>query len=699
MNEDRTKRKLTAIFSADVVGYSRLMEEDEAWTIQSLRENKRLLSKLIEEYDGRVIDAPGDNLLAEFNSVINAVESAVRIQQELKKKNDALIESRRMRFRIGVNLGDVVEEDGRIYGDGVNIAARLEGLTDPGGICISRRTYDHVKTRLGLGYEYLGEHIVKNISEPVRVYRVLMGSENAGKVIGEKKASKMISRRLAMTTFIALIIIAAGSLSWNIYSHQSRKMEQASEPARVHALVNVAEAPKTIAVLPFEDLSPEKDQQYFADGVSEEIINYLSQIPDLTVIARTSSFSFKGTTKKIQEIASELGVANILEGSVRKSVDALRITAQLVKAADGSHLWSKTYDKEFNVEEIFSVQKDIAAAVANELKVTFGIEESPDQLGGTVNVDAYDLYLLAKEQSANGDLDLALNNLEAAIDLDPEFALAWVFRADYLLFSGELDESLKSAQKAVELEPNLVEAYTGLAGIWFEKGEYIKAGLAFQKASELTTKPLGTIPYYMGRLRELGYLERSRGVIEAALITDPLNTLCLEIATDIYGLLGDSQRAEETYERAKAMNEKNPAWKGFDPIDETITRARLGSGNEVSRDDILSSNPIMVKLKNYIGSPEEGLAELRRLINVDDYQDPISRMNIGMWAAYFGDPEFVITALRSYNHCFWYPSMKQVRQLPRFKELVREYGLVDYWEHFGWPGLCHPTDDGDFECD
>lgn len=162
MDQDSTKRKLSGILSADVVGYSHLMEEDEAWTIKSLEENKRLMGELIEEYEGRVIDALGDNLLAEFNSMINAVECAVKIQQELKKKNDNLIESRRMHFRIGVNLGDVIEEDGRIYGSGVNIAARLEALTEPGGICISRRTYDHVKTRLDLGYEYLGEHNVKN---------------------------------------------------------------------------------------------------------------------------------------------------------------------------------------------------------------------------------------------------------------------------------------------------------------------------------------------------------------------------------------------------------------------------------------------------------------------------------------------------------------------------------------------------------
>ena len=205
MNQDRTKRKLTAILSADVAGFSRLMEKDEEWTIKSLEENKQLISEYIEEYEGRVVDAPGDNLLAEFNSVTNAVECAVKIQEKLKTNNSMLPENQRMEFRIGVNLGEVVEEDGRIYGNGVNIAARLEGLTEPGGVCISRKAYDHVKMSLDLGYEYLGEHDVKNISEPVRIYRVLTGSEYAGKVFGEKKFLSRISRRAAIAAFIILL--------------------------------------------------------------------------------------------------------------------------------------------------------------------------------------------------------------------------------------------------------------------------------------------------------------------------------------------------------------------------------------------------------------------------------------------------------------------------------------------------------------
>ena len=242
MSQERTKRKLTAILSADVVGYSRLMEADEAWTIQSLEENKRLIVELVEEYKGRVVDAPGDNVLVEFNSVINAVECAVEMQKKLNKKNSKLMEDHRMNFRIGVNLGDVVEEDGRIYGNGVNIAARLEGLADPGGICISGTAYDQVIRKLDLEYEHLGEHNVKNISEPIRVYRLLMGSETAGnkevreigRVTAPAKQQYLWTAWSAttlglpwVTAAIAITAIIVGLLIWNLKSTTSPKPRQA----------------------------------------------------------------------------------------------------------------------------------------------------------------------------------------------------------------------------------------------------------------------------------------------------------------------------------------------------------------------------------------------------------------------------------------------------------------------------------------
>jgi adenylate cyclase len=316
MTEKRARRKLSGILSADAVGYSRLMQEDEASTIRTLEDSKRLMGKLIERFKGRVVDAPGDNLLAEFSSVVDATECAVQIQQELKTKNVELPDDRKMQFRIGVNLGDVVEEADRIYGDGVNIAARLEGLAEPGGICISRTAYDHVKNKLEVGYEYLGEHSVKNIAEPVRVYRVLMEPEAVGKVIGEKRFLGRFSRKTAMSAIILLVIVAGVLIGWNIYLQQSKKVEPASLDKMLYPLPDNP----SIAVLPFDNMSADPEQEYFSDGITEEIITALTKVPNIFVIARNSTFAYKGKPVKIKQVSEELGVRYVLEGGVGRSL-------------------------------------------------------------------------------------------------------------------------------------------------------------------------------------------------------------------------------------------------------------------------------------------------------------------------------------------------------------------------------------------
>ena len=308
MNEERDKRKLSAVLSADAKGYSRLMGEDESGTVRTLKEYREIMAKLIRRYRGRVVDSPGDNLLAEYASVVDAVDSAVEIQKELKLKNDELPENRRMEFRIGVNLGDVVEDGESIYGDGVNIAARVERLADGGGVCISGTAYDQIGKKLPFGYEYLGEQTVKNIEKPVRVYRVLMESEAAGKVIGEKRFLGGISRRTAISAIIILIMVAGALIGWNIYLHQSKRIEPASLDKMAHPLPDKP----SIAVLPFDNMSEDPKHEYFADAVSENIITALSKIEKLFVIARNSTFTYKGKPVKVQKIAEDLGVRNVI---------------------------------------------------------------------------------------------------------------------------------------------------------------------------------------------------------------------------------------------------------------------------------------------------------------------------------------------------------------------------------------------------
>jgi TolB-like protein len=335
--EERAKRKLSAILSADVKGYSRLMGEDELGTVRTLEAYREMIAEVIRNFGGRVVDSPGDNLLAEFSSVVDAVESAVEIQKGLKSKNEGLPENRRMEFRIGINLGDVIEEGERIYGDGVNVAARIEGLAEGGGICISGTAFDQVQGKLGLEFEYLGEQPVKNIKNPVRIYRV--------------------------------------------------KMESFVSPVGMKRELPLPDKP-SIAVLPFLNMSGDPEQEYFSDGISEDIITALSQLPEMFVIARNSTFIYKGKSVNVHQVGRELGVKYVLEGSVRKAGKRVRITAQLIDATTGHHLWAERYDRD--LEDIFALQDEITLRIltAIQVKLTDG-DQARLYDKGTENIEAY----------------------------------------------------------------------------------------------------------------------------------------------------------------------------------------------------------------------------------------------------------------------------------------------------------------------
>ncbi len=285
MAKEGFKRKLTAILSADVKGYSRLMGDDEEATIHTITEYRKIITEQVKQHEGRVVDSPGDNVLAEFASVVNALKCAVQTQKEIAEQNKNLPENRKMEFRIGVNLGDIAEDGDRIYGDGVNVAARIESLAEAGGICISHTAYDQVKKKIALG----GERSVKNIDEPVRVYRVLTAPEHAGLVIGEKTAAGKKWRRLAYAAVICLIVVAGGLTAWNIYLQKSKRVE----PADIDKMAFPLPEKPSIAVLPFDNMSGDQTQEYIADGITENIITTLSKVPNLFVIARNSSFTYK----------------------------------------------------------------------------------------------------------------------------------------------------------------------------------------------------------------------------------------------------------------------------------------------------------------------------------------------------------------------------------------------------------------------
>jgi adenylate cyclase len=456
----RDKRRLSAVLSADVKGYSRLMGVDESGTVRTLKAYREMVAELIQRYRGRVVDTPGDNLLAEFASVVDAVDSAVEIQKQLKLKNNELTEERRMEFRIGVNLGDVVYDGESIYGNGVNIAARMESLADAGGICISGTTYDQIGKKLPFGYEYLGEKTVKNIEKPVRVYRVLLAPEYAGKVIGEKKLLGRISRRAAIAAIIILIVIAGGLAGWNFYLHQS-------QPIKVAKLDKMAfplpEKP-SIAVLPFTNMSGDPQQEYFTDGITEDLITDLSRISGLFIIARNSTFTYKHKSVKISQVAEELGVRYVLEGSVRRAGDQVRINAQLIDPTTGGHLWAERYDG--TMENIFALQDNITQKIVAALKVTLTRgEKNQAAIRETSDPAAYDAFLKGSahyRRKTPEDFMKAVPYLDEAVERDPNYSRAYAALAAVYwegarsLWSNYLDMSKTEAEMMANIY--LVEA-------------------------------------------------------------------------------------------------------------------------------------------------------------------------------------------------------------------------------------------------
>jgi adenylate cyclase len=495
MADEGFKRKLTTILSADVVGYSRLMEDNEEATIQTLKACRKSMSTLIEQHSGRVVDMTGDNLMAEFSSVVDAVKCAVETQKEVSERNANLTENRRMLFRIGVNLGDIVEEEDRIYGDGVNIAARLEGLAEGGGICISGTAYDQLKSKLELGYQYLGEHSVKNIATPVRAYKILMEPEAAGKVIGEKRKTK---RWMTVATAVVLLVGLAG---WYLYLEQSKRVEPASVEKMAYSLPDKP----SIAVLPFTNMSADPEQEHFSDGISEEIITALSSVPELFVIARNSTFAYKGKSVKVQQVSEELGVQYVLEGSVRKSGEKVRITAQLIDALKGHQLWAESYDRD--LEDIFAIQDNITLEIMRAMQVKLlGREQYLhwQKHGGTKNLEAYQKTIgwTDKVGTKEGVAQFR-QSCEEAIALDPEFALAYAYvgwthfiEARYG-WSANPAESIRIGfeygQKAVALDETLDYGHIVLASIYLAKRQFEKAIAEGERA--VTLNPNGADAY------------------------------------------------------------------------------------------------------------------------------------------------------------------------------------------------------------
>jgi len=595
MADEGFKRKLAAILSADVEGYSRLMDDDEEATVRTLTSYRSAITDLVQQYRGRVVDSPGDNILAEFASVVDSVNCAVEIQRELAERNEELPDNRKMQFRIGVNLGDIIDEDGRIYGDGVNIAARVESLADAGGICISGRAHDQVENKLGLEYEDLGKHEVKNISRPIQVYRVLsLPGAAAHRVVQAKEALGRKWRKIAISA--AVVIVIAGALGiWHFYLRRP-----IVEPASVEKMAFPLPEKPSIAVLPFDNMSGDPKQEYFSDGITEEIITSLSKADQLFIIARNSTFVYKGKPVKVKQVAEELGVRYVLEGSVRKSEERVRITAQLIDATTGQHLWAERYDRD--LKDIFALQDEITMKIVTALQIKLtegeqarmwakqyktldiylkameaislfreGTKESFVRFGQMaqeiVNMDpespvgyrqlaAYNWYLAHLGQSPKESIAKAFKMIQKALSLDESDASSLALLSSIYVVMRQYEKAISAGEKSIALAPNASIGYANLgstlcyAGNIDEGIDKLKQGIR-----------LNPFPDYLHFLN-LGRCYRQKEQYEEALIAykkalplSPNNIFNHMSLAAIYALL---DRQEEAEAAAKKVLEINP---------------------------------------------------------------------------------------------------------------------------------------------
>jgi len=577
------ERRLAVLMLTDIVGYTALAQKDEALALELLEEHNRLLRPLFRSWGGREVKSTGDGFLVEFPSALEATRCAIEIQRALHERNAAAPPERRLRVRIGLHLGDVVHREGDLFGDGVNLVSRVEPLAPPGGICLTRQVYDHVWNKLELPLVSLGRRELKNVQLPLEVYRVVLPWEG---------------------------------------------------PSR--------EAPRDrsrIAVLPLANISPDPKDEYFADGMTEELIYTLSKISGLHVIAHTSVMRYKDVRKSVAEIGRELGVGTVLEGSVRKAGDRLRITVQLVDTESQAHLWSERYDRE--LEDVFAIQSEIAEEVAKALRVQLlaeekrlveAVEAAPHR---AANTEAYILYLKGRyflHKFTEEGLRKALEHFERALEIEPNYAAAYAGIADAYTFLMEWGlvqpqeaqaRAKEAAEKALELDDTLAEAHASLALIHLVFEEAIEAGeRELKRALELNPSYAPAHLYYAHVLQAQGRMEEALVESRKALELDPLFPFS---HVGVGRMLQDMGRLEEAIEHYRRALELEPNFviARFD-----LVRAKqlIGDwpGAEAEIKEALALDPknlwahmLYAYHLIYAGRREEGLAELEEALELE----------------------------------------------------------------------------------
>ena len=521
------ERRLTAILAADVVGYSRLMGANETGTLAALKALQTdFIDGKIAEHQGRIVKLTGDGMLVEFPSVVNAVSCAAEVQRGMHDRNVGVPQDHRIEFRIGVNLGDVIVEGEDIFGDGVNVAARLESIAKPGGITISGSVRDHVGNRLDLAFEDMGEQALKNIERPIHVYSVSLS-----KPAGRDTKDAMPARG-----------------------------EQPERPS--------------IAVLPFNNMSGDPEQEYFSDGITEDIITDLSKVSGLFVVARNTAFTYKGKPVKVQQVGQELGVTFILEGSVRKAGSRVRVTGQLISSRDGGHVWADRYDRDLT--DIFAIQDDITHAIVEQLKVKLlpqekkSISQTP-----TDNVEAYTYYLRGRDffyRHSKRYYQLARRMFAKAVELDPLYARAYAGIADcdsflFLWYREDvgIDSILDMSAKALALDDKLAEAHASRGLALSLKHQYEQASAEFEQAITLGPNSFAAHYLYARASFAQGELERAAALFERAaeIKPDDYQSVCLLI--QVYRSLGRDEDSKDAARKGVKLAERELTLYAEDP--------------------------------------------------------------------------------------------------------------------------------------
>ncbi|MBI3416351.1 MAG: tetratricopeptide repeat protein [Verrucomicrobia bacterium] len=709
------QRKLAAIMFTDMVGYSALSQRNEKLAQELLEEHRALLRPLFPKFNGTEIKTIGDAFLVEFHSALEAAQCGIEIQRALAHRNHDVSPERLVELKIGIHIGDVVHRGGDVYGDGVNIASRIEPLAGAGGICVSMDVERQIRNALEARFEKLAPTELKNISVAMDLFRIVLPWEEA-KAEGkwQKEQFNADTRRgvppsgagvLKLVAVAAVVLLAVGLGWWLVHQSGLKTKSIASSSTNASSSSTLPSAApatdqKSIAVLPFVNMSADKADEYLSDGISEELITALSKITGLQVKARTSSFAFKGKNEDIQKIGEQLHVSHLLEGSVAKAGNKLRITAQLIKISDGNHLWSDTYDRE--MQDIFAVRSEVAQQVAATLKIRLlGEDRQRLDQKPTENLEAYNLYRQGRyyyEKFTEDGYKKAIGFFQQTIEKDPRFALAYAGVADNFVLAADLliapreafSKAKDAALKAIELDDTLAEAHASLGMVHYHYDwDWAAAEKEFQRALALNPQSAQSHSLYSEYLVGMGRFDEAYDQGRRALEIDPLSPMANWYLGWAFLFAGRSDQAIQQLSKAVELD-LNAGW-----VRSFLGRSYLIKGMqqrgieelEIAR-RVAPNNPFALGYLGYgyaVADRRSDALKALQSLDVMEKQQYVSRMARVYIYAGLGDKDKAFEWLeKAYQErsdaLAWFrldPEAKNLRSDPRFATLMRKIGFTE----------------------